>query len=205
MSRVQSPEQDGEVKLSIQLPCGLSVAVRGPAHSSALAADLLRHIALYEPPSTSGSSVASFELVSDVPSVPSAPVPRTETRDSILRSFPACPERLFRDSGKLCGSSLPGRDRIQRAWTAGNWASAVLSKRVGSPNRTPTLDLRSRFYAVVSAPGLSAPTIFRSSAGYWQAIGSLSDSPSISQSFPSELEARVYLEAAGFVDCPLAP
>ena len=35
---------------------------------------------------------------------------------------------------------------------------------------------------------------------YWQAIGDLSTSPSISHAFPSQTEARVYLAGAGVVD-----
>ena len=149
--RVSSPSQDEAVKLSIQLPCGLSVLVCGPARSSAVAADLLRHIALHEPPPTAASSVGSFELVSEPASVSPTVAPQTETRESILRSFSECPAHLFREACRLCGSSVPGPDRIRRAWPAGNWAGAVLSERVGSPNRTPTLDLSSRFYAVVPA------------------------------------------------------
>eukprot|EP00435_Cladocopium_sp_Y103_P074095 s580_g46.t1 len=197
--------QDGEVKLHIQLPGGLVVDIRAPVGSSGLAADLLRHIAAYEPSVPSGVSEASFELVSEASSVRRAPPARFETRDSILRSFPNCPDRLFRESGRLCGSAVSGRERIQRAWTAGSWAAAVLASRVSSPNRTPTLDLRSRYYAVVSAPGLEAPTIFKSAASYWKLIGNLEDSSSISQSFPSELEAKVYLEAACFPECRIAP
>eukprot|EP00435_Cladocopium_sp_Y103_P075147 s60_g54.t1 len=190
MSRVSSPGQHEEVKLSIQLPGGLSVVVRAPAGASALAADLLRDIALFEPSGVPAVSEASFELVSDAGSSASRVAPRPETRDSILRSFPVCPARLFKDANRLCGSSVSGRERIQRAWTAGSWAAAVLHRRVGSPNRTPALDLRSRYYAVVAAPGLEEPTIFQSAASYWKVIGSLEDSPSISQSFPSELEAK---------------
>ena len=205
MSRTNSPGQDGEVKLHIQLPGGLLVDIRAPVGSSGLAADLLRHIASYEPPASGGVSEASFELVSEVGSVRRPAPSRLETRDSILRSFPSCPERLFRESSRLCGSAVSGRDRIQRAWTAGSWAAAVLASRVSSPNRTPTLDLRSRFYAVASAPGLDTATIFKSAASYWKIIGDLENSSSISQSFPSELEARVYLEAAGFSDPRIAP
>eukprot|EP00435_Cladocopium_sp_Y103_P059325 s392_g21.t1 len=192
------------VKLHIDLPGGLVVDIRAPSGSAGLPADLLRHIALYEP-ATGSTSEASFEVVSEAASVQRAPPSRLETRESILRSFPRCPERLFKDSGRLCGSTVSGRDRIERAWTAGNWARAVLASRVSSPNRTPTLDLRSRFYAVASAPGLVAPTIFKSATSSWQLIGSFEDSPSVSQSFPSELEARVYLEAAGFTEVRIAP
>ena len=128
-----------------------------------------------------------------------------ETRDSILASFSPCPSRLFVHTGRLSGSSLSGKDRIHRAWLAGQWAGAVRSSRIGSPNRTPAIDLRPRFYAVLRADHLERPTIFKSAAGYWRCIGSLENSSSISQAFPSELEARIYLEAAGEVDVDTAP
>jgi len=99
---------------------------------------------------------------------------------------------------KLTGATLSGSARIDRAWVAGCWARAVRDKRVHSPNRTPPLDLRSRFYAVARANSVVGPVIFRSSASYWRALGTLEGSNSISQSFPSETEAKVYLLAAGF-------
>ena len=110
MSRPPSLDHDGEVKLHISLPGGLSVDIRAPAQSSGLAADLLRHIALFEPGPAPVLSEASFELVSEAGSSRAVPpaVPKplgSETRDSILQSFPGCPERLFRESSRLCGSS----------------------------------------------------------------------------------------------------
>eukprot|EP00435_Cladocopium_sp_Y103_P035862 s2363_g9.t1 len=54
------------------------------------------------------------------------------------------------------------------------------------------------FYAVARAAGVPCPVIYRSSASYWRALGSLEGSNSVSQSFPSESEARIYLQAAGF-------
>jgi hypothetical protein len=90
-----------------------------------------------------------------------------------------------------------GEARIERAWLAGQWTTAVRDRRIGSPNRTPALDLRPRCYAVLRAPGLERATVFRSSASYENCIGSLEGSSSISQAFPSELEARIYLESAG--------
>ena len=83
--------------------------------------------------------------------------------------------------------------------------SFVRAKRVGSPNRTPCIDLRPRYYAVLQAPGLVRATIFKSSAGYWGCIGSLEGSSAISQSFPSEIEARIYLESAGAEEIETAP
>lgn len=201
-----SVSNHGEVEFRVSLPNGIRVLVTAPAEASATAAALLGHISLFDCPGPAGSE-QSFELVSSVAPSERSPVAprRLETRDQIARSFPTCPERLLRSSGVLSGSSLSGRQRIERAWTAGNWAAAVRDSRVGSPNRTPGIELRSRFYAVLQAPGLELPTIFRSSAGYWGCVKTLENSESISQSFPSELEAKVYLEAAGVVDFAFAP
>ena len=213
MSQVLPP-QDGDVELRIDLPGGLRVLVTGPASSSGLAAELLGHIALFRGRSVSPSD-RSFELVSSVAAsdsasvsapVDSRPTSRAvETRDSIFQSFSTCPSDLFRHSSRLCGSTLSGSDRISRAWVAGQWAKAVQDRRIGSPNRTPAIDLRPRFYAVLQAEDLAVPTIFKSSGGYWKCIGTLEGSSSISQSFPSEIEARIYLQGAGALDICVAP
>ena len=181
---------DGGVELRVDLPGGLRVVVSAPASSASLAAELLGHISLFQSTASSARSDFSFDLVSaagdpepERPATERAP----ETRDSILASFSPCPSRLFVHTGRLSGSSLSGKDRIH------------------SPNRTPAIDLRPRFYAVLRADHLERPTIFKSAAGYWRCIGSLENSSSISQAFPSELEARIYLEAAGEVDVDTAP
>ena len=203
----QSSNHDGGVELHISLPGGIQVSVRAPSSSASVAADLLGYISLFQSSSTQDRS-GSFELVSSVAGSVSPTGSRGrpfETRDSILGSFASCPPRLFVHSSRLCGSTLSGKDRISRAWLAGQWASAVRTGRIGSPNRTPAIDLRPRFYAVLRAPGLPGPTIFRSSASYWRCIGSLEGSSSISQSFPSEIEAKIYLEAAGEADVEILP
>lgn len=201
------PNHGAGVELHITLPGDLRVTVFGPASSAARAAELLGYISLFESAGGSARSDRSFEVLSSVGDPVEQPIPRgrSETRDSILRSFRPCPDRLLVHSARLCGSSLSGKDRIHRAWLAGQWAAAVRSSRIGSPNRTPAIDLRPRFYAVLCAVGLERPTIFRSSGGYWACIGSLATSSSISQSFPSEIEAKIYLEAAGEVDVDFAP
>lgn len=99
---------------------------------------------------------------------------------------------------RLTGSALSGRERASRAWVAGQWAKAVLDSRIHSQNRTPPLDLRSRFYAIARADGVDCPVVYRSSASYCRAIGSLEGSDSVSQSFPCEAETMIYLVAAGF-------
>ena len=79
---------------------------------------------------------------------------------------------------------------MKRAWKAGQWAKAVEFGRIRSPNRTPQLDLRPRFFAVVRARGVTTPTLCRSSGTYWGIVGDLSSSSSISHGFPSELESN---------------
>lgn len=82
---------------------------------------------------------------------------------------------------------------------------AARDKRVPSPNRTLPIELKNRFYVVLSGGiGLNRPTVFNSSASYWAAIGtSLSNSPAISHGFPSQTGARIYLAGAEVVDCDI--
>lgn len=191
----------------IELQCNfrdLRVTISGPASQ---ASELLRHITRLGRASSPAPTDNSFVVVPQEPDLGSSrpatvsssslPGPRLETRSEIEATFERCPGSYLSQASRLCGSVSSGRDRVQRAWAAGQWAKAVKERRIHSPNRTPALDLRSRYYAVVGAPGLSRPTIFRSSTSYWRAIGSLQGSSSISHSFPSELEAKVYLAGAG--------
>ena len=53
-------------------------------------------------------------------------------------------------------------------------------------------------YIILRAPGLESPKVVHSSADYFRVVGRLHDSSSLSHSFPSETEARIYCEAAGF-------
>ena len=125
---------------------------------------------------------------------------RPETR-SVCPFVPAPQAFCLRETGWW---DLPCQGKP--AWSElGLVASAVRDSRIGSPDRTPAIDLKNRFYAVLQAPGLLRATIFKSSAGYWNCIGSLQDSPSISQSFPSEAEAKIYLQSAGEIEHDIAP
>ena len=192
-----NPSQDDEViELSFRFR-HLDITVRGPARE---ASGFLSAVTTgsFAGPAPSLSSSRSFELVSSVSSPERAPRSVPETRDQILSSFPRCPGRLLVLASRLGGGSTSGEERLRRAWTCGLWAKAVLDGRCHSPNRSPALDIRSRFYAVVKCEGIHVPVIYRSSASYWSAIRSLAESDSISHSFPSELEAKVYIEAVGF-------
>ena len=195
----QQRPRDGE---DIELSCNfrdLQVTIRGPALQ---AADLLQRIA--EAPhsdraarsASPSRSDTSYELVAEDRPRDLAVVPAPESRYQIEATFGPCPDQWIAASTRLGGLAALATERIRRAWLAGQWAGAVKSGRIPTPNRTPPLNLRSRCYAVVSAPGIPGSVVYKSSSSYWQAIGQLGDS-SISHSFPSELEARVYLSAAG--------
>eukprot|EP00435_Cladocopium_sp_Y103_P042444 s1997_g11.t1 len=135
-----SPSHDAGIELRITLPGDLQVVVTGPSSSAARAAELLGHISLFGGFASSRSD-RSFEVVSSV----AEPVPvsgargRPETRDSIQQSFAPCPDRLLVHCSRLCGSSLSGKDRIHRAWLAGQWAAAakIYLEAAGEPDVRP--------------------------------------------------------------------
>jgi hypothetical protein len=122
----------------------------------------------------------------------------SETRAEILATFPPVPDHLLVLCEALTLAAGPTESRAHRAWVAGCWARAVLDSRVRTPNRTPPIQLAPRVYVVLRASGVRCPAIFRSRRDYFAALGSLEGSDSVSHAWPSEAEARVYLEAAGF-------
>ena len=114
----------------------------------------------------------------------------------LLQVFLPVPKNFLALAGKLGGSNLSGIDRIKRAWTAGQWAKAVVDSRIKTPNRSVQLDLRPRFYAVVRAPRILSPTLCHSAAAYWRIVGKIQENDSISHAFPSEVEAKIYFAGA---------
>lgn len=78
--------------------------------------------------------------------------------------------------------------------------SSVTSGRVHSPNRSPQLDLRPRFYVVLRGPGLERPTIYKSAKSYWEVVGDFAASSAISHAFPPKQEAKVFLAGAGVAE-----
>ena len=188
------------VELALEFE-GLQITVRGPPERTAgflqQVAGLSRgsHQVEGAPRSGPTSSHYGSPLRSEPPAASST---AAETRDSILASFPPCPQRLLQLAARKLGGSAPAAEgRARRAWTAGNWARATASGRVSSPNKTPVIDLQNRYWVVVRASSCRAPRIFTTSGAYHRALGPLEGSDSISHAFPSETEARIYLEAAG--------
>ena len=194
---MSTPETDPSVvELALEFS-GLQITVRGAPDR---AAGFLAQVASL--PRGSGSpSVAASTSGYGSPPVEEASFASAgtgaETRDSILASFPDCPHHLLAvANSRLGGTRASSEQRARRAWVAGKWAKAVLDGRVSSPNRTPAIGLQNRFYAVARSSRCNTPRIFTSSTRYFGAIGPLEGSDSVSQAFPSETEARIYLEAA---------
>eukprot|EP00435_Cladocopium_sp_Y103_P000666 s3763_g1.t1 len=116
------------------------------------------------------------------------------TQDSILQTFENCPLRLLAHASRLSGSSLSRKDRVLRAWLAGQWAAAVQTQRIGSPNRSCVLDST-----------LSCMPLDLTGRPIGGASVPLGSSSSMSQAFLSEIEAKIYLEPAGEPDPVIAP
>lgn len=192
-------EDEEVVDLSLQLS-SLRVSVSGP---SSLAFEALRRVSEWfrgtrggNPPSSNSSDHFTVVTTPRPSSGPSASRPTT-TRASIEASFPEVPAGLLLSGRRLSGSELSGEERIRRAWRAGCWARAVLSGRVATPSASVQLNLRPRIYVVLRTPRLAAPACFSSSGSFFGAVGrGFREPDTISHSFPSETEARVYCQAA---------
>ena len=199
-------DSGGSIEISVVLG-PLTVTVRGPAQQAPqLVSDVTRQHSTGPRSSSPAPSDSQYSLVD-------LPAPRTsraappcstfsrplEAREDIERSFDPCPGHLLDSGRRLVGSTISAQQRILRAWRAGQWARAVLAGRASSPSRSEQIDLRARVYVVLRGGDSPPPTCYSSSNSYWKAIGSFRDNPdSLSHSWPSETEARVYCEAAGF-------
>lgn len=184
----------------------LRVTISGPLPSAAQLAEDLAQLDLGEPASAAADSQlgsSSWTLPSEPPALSSSLV--GETREQILASFPACPDSCLHSARRLVGLVSDTEFRIRRAWLAGQWARAVLDGRISTPSRTPQIRVRSRIYVVLRTSSSSTPRCFSSSQSYWRCIRTLQDTESISHSFPSETEARVYCSAAGVVFPQIEP
>ena len=204
------PDPDAEVVDLTLTFGGLSVSVRGsPDRAAAFVRDLAsQHSADSASPTrlfqASASTASSYSIVSGPPASSFSSIPSrrsstrtSETRSSIRASFTTAPGYLLDLSADLVGSRLSGHQRVERAWLAGCWAGAVKSGRIGTPDRSPAIELGNRFYVVTRCRNLEGPRIFNSSGAFHSAVGPLSGTDTICHGFPTEIEARIYLEAAG--------
>ena len=120
-----------------------------------------------------------------------------DSAEPVEGTFPPVPPSWLSASRSLRASGHTGKDRIERAWVAGCWVREVLAGRARTPRPTPRLSLASRFYAVARSSNESPPEIYRSLHDYLLAVGNPQHHLSLCQAFPSELECKVYLDAAG--------
>ena len=191
----------GHIELSLRLG-ELNITISGPPEA---ATRFVREVT--SRPSEAGGAASprsdnSFTVVATEASAP----PRGESRSEIEATFSDPPEDLLVLGRRLPGcEQLGGEGRISRAWKAGCWAGAVLSGRVGSPNRSQQISLRPRIYVVIRADGLSEPACFSSSASFFRAVGDLATSNALCHSWPSEAEAKAYCRGAGIAFPTIQP
>ena len=199
---------DGEAELVFRIG-SLVITLKGPAGEVARAQPLIAaSLRSSSPPPVSRAS-SGFSLV-DPPEIASASTDvgssarrssaPPETRGDVAASFLPLPDRWARQAHQahqLHSSVCSGESRLQRAWLAGNWAGAVLNGRIGTPAHSPVVKLPARFYVVLRAQGLRAPVLVTTSSAYFDIVGRPFNPQSLSHSFASLLEVRVYCDAAG--------
>ena len=133
----------------------------------------------------------------DVPPSPAATDYSTNRYHEVASELTQAPQYCLDLCSSLRCDPAEVKARAQRAWEAGLWAKACLEGRVSKPRPTPKIALRAVVYIILKAPGLLRPTRVSSSAEYFRIIPSFKDSSSLSHSFPSLAEAKVYCSAVG--------
>ena len=133
--------------------------------------------------------------------VPPSPAPTNYSTNSyheVAAELSRAPDFCIALCSRLAlGSQSAIERRAQRAWEAGLWAKATLEGRIQKPRPTPKIDLQPVVYIIVRAPGLDHPVRVSTAAEYFRILPSFRNSNSISHSFPSLAEARVYCAAVG--------
>ncbi len=189
---------DDVVELTLRLR-GLRISIQGPALRATELAGRIPD--LLDSPSARSvvSEAAQTSVLSFAPSTAQTGVRQAESRAEVLASFGSAPAAVLELARRLGGGFETPDFRVRRAWLAGCWARAVLSGRVQTPNRSEPISHRSRIYVVLRGGRGALPACFSfsSSQAYWACVGRLSDE-TVTHAFPSETEAKIYVEAAGF-------
>ena len=179
------------IELSVNFS-GLSITVRG---SPDRAADFVRGLSDRGSPSTSHHD-QSLDLSAIAPSTVASSA--AESRSSIPGTFPLCPAHWLargKPSYRLTNSWESESQTCLDCRVLGqdqSWRG-----RISSPNRSEAIELQNKFWCVVFCQGVSCPRVFTSSRAFFGAVGPVEGSSTICHAFPSETEARVYLEGAG--------
>ena len=143
-----------------------------------------------------------WDVVSEPPSSAAAQAPvrrlpgSISGYDEIASLITACPQHCL----DLCSRLEDSRSRAQRAWEAGHWARATIEGRIPKPRPTPKINYRPSVYVVVCGPGIAYPVAVGSASEYFKLVPRFTEN-SVSHSFPSIAEAKVYCLAIG-IDFP---
>ena len=113
----------------------------------------------------------------------------------VEKSIPPLPDHCVDLCGRLGGTIEDVKSRATRAWIAGCWAKATLEGKIPKPRPTPKIALQATTYIILKGPGVQRPTRVSSAAEYFKLLPRFENS--VSHSFPSQAEARVYCLAAG--------
>ena len=155
--------------------------------------------------SVTSATPTEWDLISEATPTDPAEVSGQATHrayNDVAQRITAAPPACRELGARLGSSEADSEARVQRAWEAGIWAGAVLSGRVPKPRPTPKLSLRPVVYIILRGPSISSPTRVSSAAEYYRLIPRFTED-SLSHSFPSIAEAKIYCIAAG-VDFPPA-
>lgn len=152
-----------------------------------------------EPPEWDIVSEAPASRADSAPAVDlaSGSVRASDPYSAVARSIPPIPQFAVDLCSRL-GSSA--RARAVRAWEAGHCAKATLEGRIPKPRPTEKLRLQATVYIIVRGHGIEQPTVVFSGSEYFRLCPEFDDY-SISHSFPSQAEGRVYCLALG-IDFP---
>ena len=147
-------------------------------------------------PSTSSSSGLSAAVPVTQDHLPASVPSASATRQEAELRFPPCPAAWLDRASSLGESNLTPARRLERAWRAGQWARLVLAGHYASPLPSENLRLASRYYPVLGGGG-AQPCLYTSFRACQAVLGPISGSSAVFHGFPSELEAKVYVDAAG--------
>lgn len=185
MSRAQSSEQGTEDNLTLSVDFeGLLVTVSGPSER---ALDFVRRLSSLressDPRQDEGYTESSAPPSTSSPSEDFVPLP--------------CPEQLFDLGRTLFSRKYSSRDRIERAWTAGQYAGAYRSDRIASlPSIKPLRELPDKVYVVLRSGKIQRAKVFYNTEDLKAVLGDCT-TKTIWQGFASRVEARIYCQSFG--------
>lgn len=183
---VADPDPLGSATLSLDFE-GLLITVSGPSERALTFVRRLseergdpswtvQNVAAPAPGSTS-------VIASSVPFVPRAP-----------------PRNILELATELRSKKVPPRERIERAWTAGEYARARFFGYLNEYKAVTPLEISSKYHVVVRSYRHQRTKIFYNTDSFREAIGTAEDNGEVDPiffSFPTRVEARVYCTALG--------